>query len=567
MIEVRINGEKQQIEAGTTLAQIAKKQQLSEKAPVVLAVVNGKLRELFHEIREQDEISFVTTEDASGFLTFRRSMCMVLLKAFHDVVGTLDRKEGEEKIRLLHNYKIEICHTIGSSLYCEYESETVPLTEELLSQVTERMKVLIKRDIPFTKKTIPVREAEEFFKQYGNKDVARLVRYRMNSHMNTYMLENYADYFYGYMVPSTGYLGTFSLEAYGHGFVLNLPAKNDITSLQTFAPRPKFFEILEQSKDWGKTMQVSSVADLNEKIAQGKIQDLILVQEALMEKRIGEIADRIVEEGKKVVLIAGPSSSGKTSFSHRLSIQLMAMGLEPFPIPMDDYFVNREFTPIDEKTGKYDFESIKAVDTEQFNKDINDLLAGKEVAMPTFNFVTGQREYKGNTLQMGPNSVLVIEGIHGLNEISSKDIPAQDKFKIYISALTTLNVDAHNRISTSDGRLLRRMVRDVVHRGTSPAKTLDMWQSVRAGEEKNIFPYQEEADVMFNSSLIYEISILKQYVQPLLFQIDPHTEEGREAKRLLKFLSYFLGVDSKSVPNNSILREFIGGSCFFSHFL
>ena len=321
--------------------------------------------------------------------------------------------------------------------------------------------------------------------------------------------------------------------------------------------------VLEQSKKWGKTMQVSSVADLNEKIADGKIQDLILVQEALMEKRIGEIADRIASEGKKVVLIAGPSSSGKTTFSHRLSIQLMALGLEPFPIAMDDYFVNREFTPIDEKTGKYDFESIKALDTAQFNKDMNDLLDAEEVAMPTFNFITGQREYKGNTLKLGPNSVLVIEGIHGLNEVCSKDIPRQDKFKIYISALTTLNVDAHNRISTSDGRLLRRMVRDVVHRGTAPAKTIDMWQSVRAGEEKNIFPYQEEADVMFNSSLLYEICILKQFVQPLLFQIDPNTEEGREAKRLLKFLSYFIGVDSASVPNNSILREFIGGSCFF----
>lgn len=546
-----LDGKEQFVENGTTLAHLAKEQGNSEKTPIVLAVVNGKLKELFHEVDEEDEISFVTTETNSGFLTFRRSLCLVMLKAFRDTIGKED------------NYRIEIRHTIGNSLYCEYESEEAVLSAEMLAAVENRMKELIALDLSIVKTTISVRDAEKFFTRYGNKDVARLMRYRMNSRMNVYVLEDYADYFYGYMVPSTGYLGAFSMELYGDGFVMNLPCKEDVTKLNAFAPRPKLFDILEQSKAWGKTMQVSSVADLNEKIAGGKIQDLILVQEALMEKRIGEIADRIASEGKKVVLIAGPSSSGKTTFSHRLSIQLMALGLEPFPIAMDDYFVNREFTPIDEKTGKYDFESIKALDTAQFNKDMNDLLNGEEVAMPTFNFITGQREYKGNTLKLGPNSVLVIEGIHGLNEVCSKDIPRQDKFKIYISALTTLNVDAHNRISTSDGRLLRRMVRDVVHRGTAPAKTIDMWQSVRAGEEKNIFPYQEEADVMFNSSLIYEICILKQFVQPLLFQIDPNTEEGREAKRLLKFLSYFIGVDSASVPNNSILREFIGGSCFF----
>lgn len=545
-----VNGNGHMVEEGITLEQLAKEQNAGEKTPIVLSVVNGKLKELFHRADEDDEISFVTTEDKSGYQTYRRSVCMVMLKAFRDVLG----KEIE--------YRIEIRHTIGNSLYCEWDSESVTLTAEMLGEVECAMKAIVDADYQIEKKAISVRNAKRFFAAYNNEEVARLMRYRMNSMMNAYVLHDYADYFYGYMLPSTGYIGTFSMELYGDGFVLNLPDGADITKTVVFEPRKKLFDILDRSKEWGKTMKVSCVADLNERITEGKMQNLILVQEALMEKRIGEIADQIVSAGKRVVLIAGPSSSGKTTFSHRLSIQLMAHGLEPHPIAMDDYFVNRELTPIDEKTGKYDFESIGAVDTDQFNKDMNDLLAGKEVAMPTFNFVTGQREYKGNTLTLAKNSVLVIEGIHGLNEICSKDIPKEDKFKIYISALTTLNVDAHNRISINDGRLLRRMVRDVVHRGISPAKTIEMWESVRAGEEKNIFPYQEEADAMFNSSLIYEISILKNYVQPLLFQVEPDTEEGREAKRLLKFLSYFIGVDSTSVPNNSILREFIGGSCF-----
>ena len=394
-----------------------------------------------------------------------------------------------------------------------------------------------------------------------------MLRFRVHSHMNVYFLDDYADYFYGYMAPSTGYVKILGLEAYRDGFLLHLPSEESMREGRweedTFIDRPKLFEILEQSKDWAKTMKVATVGDLNQCIAEGKMQNLILVQEALMEKRIGEIADEIAESGKKVVLIAGPSSSGKTSFSHRLSIQLSAHGLEPHPIAMDDYFVDRVNTPIDPKTGKYDFEALETVDIEVLNRDILALLAGKEVAMPTFNFLTGLREYKGNTLKLGEKGILVIEGIHGLNERATYKIPKEDKFKIYISAMTSINVDAHNSIAATDGRLLRRMTRDVVGRGASPEKTIGMWSSVRAGEEKNIFPYQEEADVMFNSSLIYEISILKQYAQPLLFQVDPNTPEGIQAKRLLKFLSYFVGTDSATVPNNSVLREFIGGSCFF----
>ena len=548
---VIVDGVEQMVPSDVTLEDLANGVAADYKEPIVLAVMNGRLSELFRKPSADARIHFLTTETDSGYMTFRRSACFVMLKAFQDVVG----REKE--------YVVEMRHTVGNSLYCEYNSQEVPFSEELLSKVAKRMKELIQCNYPIEKRSISARKAEKVFQKLGDEDKKRLFRFRMASNINIYVLDDYADYFYGYMVPSTGYIHQFSLEPYEEGFVLTLPPKGDMKKMEPFVPRPKLFEIMEQSKEWGRTMKISSVADLNQCIADNKVQNLILVQEALQEKKIGEIADQIASTGKKVVMIAGPSSSGKTTFSHRLSIQLMALGLNPHPVAMDDYFVNREDTPIDEKTGKYDFESIKALDTEQLNQDISDLLAGKEVAMPTFNFLTGQREYKGNTLRLGEKGVLVLEGIHGLNKECSRLVRQEDKFKIYISGLTTLNVDAHNRITTSDGRLLRRIIRDARTRGASATKTIGMWDSVRAGEEKNIFPFQEDADIMFNSSLIYEISVLKQFVQPLLFQVPEGTEEELEAKRLLKFLSYFLGVDSASVPNNSILREFIGGSCFF----
>lgn len=548
---VTIDGVSQMVPSGITLEDLAAGVASNYKEPIVLAVMNGKLAELFRKPEDQAQILFLTTENDSGYMTFRRSASFVMLKAFQDVVG----KEN--------NYLLEMRHTVGNSLYCEYTSEDVPFSADLLERVKNRMQELIQANIPIEKRSVSTRKAEEIFDRFGAEDKKRLLRFRMVSHVNVYILDDYVDYFYGYMVPSTGYIHQFNLEAYQDGFVLTLPPKGNMKKMEPFVPRPKLFEIMEQSKDWNRTMKVSSVADLNQNIADHNIQNLILVQEALQEKRIGEIADQIVSAGKRVVLIAGPSSSGKTTFSHRLSIQLMAQGLDPHPIAMDDYFKNREDTPIDEKTGKYDFESINAVDTKQFNEDVKRLLAGEEVSMPTFNFLTGQREYKGKNLKLSEKGILVIEGIHGLNEESSKSIRKEDKFKIYISGLTTLNIDAHNRITTTDGRLLRRIVRDARTRGASAAKTIGMWDAVREGEEKNIFPHQEEADLMFNSSLIYEISVLKQFVQPLLFQVPADSKEGLEAKRLLKFLSYFIGVDSASVPGNSLLREFIGGSCFF----
>jgi uridine kinase len=341
-----------------------------------------------------------------------------------------------------------------------------------------------------------------------------------------------------------------------------MPEEGNPTVVPPFEPQHKLFRVLDESSKWGDMLGIQSVADLNEVITKGNIQEMILVQEALQEKKIGDIARMIVDRGNvKFILIAGPSSSGKTTFSHRLSIQLRAHGMIPHPIAVDNYFVEREKTPRD-KDGKYNYECLEAIEVEDFNRDLTDLLAGKPVELPTFNFKTGRREYKTPAKVLGPNDVLVIEGIHCLNDALTYQLPKENKFKVYISALTQLNIDEHNRIPTTDGRLLRRMVRDARTRGTSAKNTISMWASVRRGEEENIFPYQEEADVMFNSALIYELAVLKQYAEPVLFGIEKDCEEYIEAKRLLKFLDYFIGIGSEQVPANSLLKEFIGGGCF-----
>ena len=379
--------------------------------------------------------------------------------------------------------------------------------------------------------------------------------------MNIYSIGNYVDYFYGYMVPDTGYLGYFDLQPYDQGFALIFP-NQETKKASEFRPPHKLFHVLKESTQWGEMMGIDTVGALNDAVAAGRIQDVILVQEALMERRIGKIAEDIAsQKTKKFVMIAGPSSSGKTTFSHRLSIQLMAQGMHPHPIALDDYYVNRVDTPKDEN-GDYDYECLEALDIELFNRDMTALLNGKEVAMPTYNFKTGKREYRGNTKRLGPNDILVLEGIHGLNDKLSYSLPKSSKLKIYISALTQLNIDEHNNLPTTDGRLIRRLVRDAMARNTTARETLARWDSVRRGEERHIFPFQEEADIMFNSALIYEIAVLKPYAEPLLFCIDHDCPEYLEAKRILKFLDYFLPVPSEAVERNSILREFIGGSCF-----
>ncbi len=550
MIQITVDGVTHKVEEGTTLEQVAKQYGNCGNGQIVLAYQNRHLCELFKPVKEHAQITFVCTSDKIGSETYRRSMVLMMLKAFRDV---LKRQDATGRIRVLFS--------LSKGLYCELNSKQVKLSQELLDKVTVRMQELADADLPIEKHTYNAHDLVKRFSAQGRKDKVQLFKYRRASNANAYLLEEFEDYYYGFMVPSTGYLKYFTLYLYEEGFVLQMPARKDPCVVPEFRPQNKLFQVLKQSDDWGVMLNVDTVGGLNDAIAAGEISDLMLVQEALQEKRIAEIAETIKQQDKKFVLIAGPSSSGKTSFSHRLSIQLRALGMHPHPIAMDNYFVDRKYTPRDAE-GNFDFECLEALDVKQFNQDMYRLLQGEEVAMPTFNFLIGEREYKGDTLQLHDNDVLVIEGIHGLNPEVSKELPDDSKFRIYISALTQLNVDEHNRIATTDGRLIRRIVRDARTRGHNAQKTIAMWDSVRRGEEHNIFPYQEEADVMFNSALIYELSVIKPYVEPLLFAIPKECPEYQEAKRLLKFLDYFLAVGSESIPNNSILREFVGGSCF-----
>lgn len=549
MAIVTIGEQKKEYPVGTTYETIANEFQGEYDELIALVFVNGKMTELRKKVKGDCELSFITLHESAGHKTYVRTAIFLMLKAVADLFG----------VKSACNVKVEFA--IGKGYYCASNSE-LEITPKLAFEVNERMKELAKADYPITKEAYPIEKAIKLFRERGMEDKEKLFRYRRSSFVNVYELEGYVDYFYGHMLPSTGYVKYFEVSYYENGLMLNLPERHDPKKIDEFKPRQKLFDTLKQANDWGIKLGIDTVGDLNNQICSGKLSEVILVQEALQERRIGEIAQEISARGNvKFVMIAGPSSSGKTTFSHRLSIQLRTYGLTPHPIAVDDYFVNREKTPRDEN-GDYNFECLEAIDLEQFNKDMCDLLEGKEVELPTFNFKTGQREYKGNKKKLGKDDILVIEGIHALNDKMSHSLPMSSKYKIYISALTSLNIDEHNRIPTTDGRLIRRMVRDARTRGTSAKRTIQMWSSVRRGEEENIFPYQESADAFFNSALIYELAVLKQFAEPLLFDIDKGEPEYYEAKRLLKFLEYFLGVSSENLPNNSIVREFVGGSCF-----
>lgn len=548
-INVTIDGVTKEYPEGISLWEISREYQKVCSKEIMLAYVNFKLSELRKTLHNDATVRFVTVEEDAGYKTYTRGLTLVLLKAVYQELG----KENVDKVA--------VEYTIDSGIYCDYNG-TVKMDEDTLQRIEDRMRKIVEKDLIFDKRSIDTDEAIGLFEQYRMFDKKKLFRYRRVSRANIYNLDGFEDYFYGYMPYSTGCLKYFRLFLYDEGFIMLLPRPHETEVLPEFSDRPKFFQTVKESNEWGKSMDVDTIGALNDVIAAGQMSDLILVQESLQEKKIADIAARIAEsKDKKFVMIAGPSSSGKTTFSHRLSIQLRTLGLKPHPIGIDDYFVNREDTPVDEN-GNFNFECLEAIDVEQFNKDMFDLLAGKKVELPSFNFKTGKREYKGNFQQLGPDDILVIEGIHGLNDKLSYSLPRESKFRIYISALTSLNIDEHNRIHTTDGRLLRRMVRDARTRGTSARETIAMWKSVRHGEENYIFPFQEEADVMFNSATIYELAVLKPYVEPILFGIPRDCPEYVEAKRLLKFLDYVIGVSSEEVPHNSIIREFIGGSTF-----
>lgn len=549
MITVKINGEERQYPQGATYEDVANDYQKEYDNLIALAARDGKIRELFKKLTRDCEITFFTLKDDVGNKTYVRSATMLFLKAVFDVFGR----------ETVQNCRVEFA--IGNGSYISPKGK-INATEENAAKIRNRMRELVEAKTPFLKKSYSLDNAMELFRREGMKDKEKLFRYRRGSFVNIYEMDGYYDYYYGYMLPNAGYVKWFDVIAYEDGFMLLLPDKKDPTHGKPFQERKLLFRTLKESEEWGKEIGIETVGDLNDQICRGSLSELILVQEAQQERKIGEIAKSIVDRGGvKFVMIAGPSSSGKTSFSHRLSIQLKTLGKTPHPIALDDYFVNREFTPRDEN-GDYNFECLEAIDVKQFNDDMCRLLAGERVELPSFNFKSGKREYKGNFKQLGKDDILVIEGIHGLNEKTSYALPEESKYKIYISALTNINIDEHNRIPTTDGRLLRRMIRDARTRGAGARQTIDMWGSVRRGEEQNIFPFQEDADAMFNSVLIYELAVLKQFAEPLLFQIDKGEPEYYEAKRLLKFLEYFLGVTSESLPNNSLCREFVGGSCF-----
>ncbi len=554
-----------EIEEGTTYEKIAERFALDCDAPVILAKLGQKLVELSKEINiskdapgnrsEPPVLEFITTRSRDGHKTYERGATMMLLRAAQRVFG-----------RDLLKMNLEYATGDGLFFTLEFRKDDgqtcdSQLTDEKIAAIRKTMERYVSEDEKFVKLKLSTDEVTELFKKHGMTDKERLFHYRRNSSTNIYRLGNYFDYYYGYMPPSAGYVRVFDLKRFDNGLLLILPNKSEPGKPGSPYVPVKLFEIMKKTNVWGKEIGVPTVAALNDAICRGEGRDIILASEAYQEHRIGQIAHQIKAENRRIVMIAGPSSSGKTSFSHRLSVQLANVGLKAHPIACDNYYVEREKTPKDEN-GEYDFECLEAIDVDLFNRHMTSLLNGEKVSMPTFNFQAGAPEYRGDTLQMGGDDVLVIEGIHCLNDKLSYAIDPGDKFKIYVSAVTALNVDEHNRIPTTDNREIRRMVRDARTRGFSATETISRWPSVRAGEEKHIFPFQESADVIFNSASLYELAVLKTYAEPLLFSISRNAPEYPEAKRLLKFLDYFLGLSCEDVPRNSIIREFIGGSIF-----
>lgn len=554
IVTLRIEGEEKKYPYGTSFLKIAEEYQEKYSDDIVLVLYNNRLRELGKRVKKDGTLEFLTTADKIGKKAYRRSVTLLMQKAVHNLWG-------DEHIF------VRVMYSLGQGYYCELlkeengTKEIIQADHRRITALNKEMYRLVLADYEIEKRSMNTDDAITLFSELGMTDKEKLFHYRRSSRVNIYVIDHYKDYFYGFMVPSTGYLRYYDLTKFEDGFMLLFPDKNT-KEVAEFNPSEKLFHTLKRSREWGRMLEIDTIGALNDAIAAGRMQEIILTQEALFEERIGQLAEKVIQTGgRKFIMIAGPSSSGKTTFSHRLSIQLSAKGLKPHPFPLDDYYADRDKCPRDEN-GELDLECLEALDVELFNHDMNELLAGKRVELPTFNFKTGKREYKDKVMQLGKEDVLVIEGIHGLNDKLSYSLPAESKFKIYISALTQLNIDEHNCLPTTDGRMIRRIVRDARTRGTSAKDTIAMWDSVRRGEERFIFPFQEEADVMFNSALIYELAVLKMYAEPLLFVIDKESPEYLEAKRLLKFLDYFLPMPSEGIGQNSIIREFIGGSCF-----
>ncbi|MBU3090790.1 nucleoside kinase [Clostridium sp. CF011] len=534
---------------GTILNDIIKKNNLVSDFPVVLGKINNKFYELGSTITHGGDFELVDITSRIGTMAYVRTLQFVLIKAISE---------------LFPEAKISIEHSLSKGLFGEIH-KTLALDIDDIYDIKSRMSEIIKADIPIRKIAFSKERAVEIFTQYDMQDKVKLLKYVTGKEIKLYELDGRYDYFYGPMAYSTGILKIFDLMYYEPGFILRYPTNDEPDRIPKFYKHEKLAKVFYEAAQWGEILSVGSVGALNNEVVNGDIVNLIRVAEALHEKKIAYIADMIYKREKvKLVLIAGPSSSGKTTFSKRLGIQLRVNGLIPIFISLDDYFINREITPRDE-SGEYDFESIYALDLELINKDLKLLLEGKETEVPSFNFKTGKREWHGNKIKMPENGVMIVEGIHGLNEILTSSISKDSKFKIYISPLTQLNLDDHNRISTTDVRMTRRIVRDYLSRGYGVEDTLKMWPSIKRGEEKNIFVFQEQADAMFNSSVVYELCVLKKFALAELNKVGEESPVYYEASRLRSFLNFFKDVDKDLVPDNSIIREFTGGSCFYKY--
>lgn len=532
---------------GMTVQELAKEENIRLEYPVMGALINNKVRECAYRIHKPCTVQFFDMTSTYGHLMYTRSVYFILYKAVKEILP--------KQVRL------KILHSISGGKYCELDNLDQPLDQALVSRLYKRMREIVESNIPFERMELPSKEAVQLFKDEGLEDKYELLRNRTRIYTSIYKLGDTVNYYFGNLAPSTGVIHLFGLELYESGMLLKVPQPQHPTTLSHTHQVPKLFSVYQDYKKWANTIGIPYVYNVNKKIAEGNIQDTILITEAYHEKLLAKIADQIHERKSKVVLISGPSSSGKTTTCKRLSVQLGILGYDPVQISVDDFFVEREETPKDEK-GEYDFESVDAIDLKLFNDTLNRLLQGEEVPLPTFDFSAGKKLWKGNTIKLRDNSILVIEGIHCLNPRLTEQIDDNIKFKLFVSALTCISIDRQNPIPTTDNRLIRRIIRDYNYRGYSAQQTISRWPSVRRGENRNIFPFQENADAMFNTSLICEMGVLKKYAIPILLAVPENSVEFAEAYRLLKFLSYFKVIQEENIPGTSILREFVGGSKF-----
>lgn len=516
----------------------------------VSAKVNNKVESLDFRVYYNKDIEFLDITTTSGMRTYVRSLCFILVRAVEE---------------LYPDGTVSLEYPVSKGYFCNLHIGR-PVELDDVQRIKQKMHEIIEANLPFLRTEAHTDDVINLFLQRGMMDKVKLLKTSGQLYTCYYRLGDTVDYYYGSLVPSTGYIHLFDIAKYYDGLLLRIPSRENPGKLEEVIKQEKMLEVFQEYHRWNRIMGISTVGDFNVACNEGHATDLINLSEALQEKKISRIADEITNRNQdgervKLVLISGPSSSGKTTFSKRLSIQLMANGLKPYPISLDDYFVDREKTPLD-ANGKHDFESLYALDLPFFESQLSDLLAGKEVELPRFNFTTGKREMTGNKLRIDDHMILILEGIHALNPALTPNIPAANKFKIYVSALTTIQLDYHNYIPTTDNRLLRRIIRDYKYRNYSAEETIARWGSVRAGEDKWIFPYQEYADTMFNSALLFELAVLKDYVEPILRKVPNNSPEYSEAHRLLRFLSYFVSVRDKELPPTSLLREFLGGSSF-----